>query len=260
MANLQKTNTNHILLISSLAKTAWCLKLFSCWLILWCLAVPVLGLNNPKQIVIDIIKNYVVKQNPDFSKAVIKVACRYADKDFAWLADLTNEAKLEILESSFDSKGLGDVIFPFKASFGQEKKKFFIRAKVVVLLKSVVAQQGIKRGAEIKADDVTLIERDVARLPTTYFTSLKAVIGTEAKTTIPKNSVIFSWMIREIPLTRRGDEVTIVVKGEGVLIKTHGEALTEGYLDKPIVVRPVGSKETLDGILVSDNEVEVILK
>jgi len=44
------------------------------------------------------------------------------------------------------------------------------------------------------------------------------------------------------------------------VVKTKGMVLEDGYLDKKIKVKRVESNKTLEGILISPDEVEVKLK
>jgi flagella basal body P-ring formation protein FlgA len=65
----------------------------------------------------------------------------------------------------------------------------------------------------------------------------------------------------------RGEELTILVKGPNLLVKTAGVALEDGYIEKEVKVRKKtapkpgsGFVKPLVGILVSSTEVEVILR
>ena len=84
----------------------------------------------------------------------------------------------------------------------------------------------------------------------------------ETKTAVARNGTIFEWMIKEIPIVRRGDEVSILVKVPNMLVRTTGTALEDGYEGKLLRVKVKGrdAKDRLEGRLVSSNEVEVIMK
>ena len=124
----------------------------------------------------------------------------------------------------------------------------------------MIARRRIKRGEAISPEDLALEERDIAVIPQKYFEDINKVANTESKTTIPKNSTIFEWMIKEIPLVHRGEEVAILVTAPNLMVKTVGIALEDGYLGKGIKVKRQETNKTLEGLLVSSDEVEVRLK
>ena len=152
--------------------------------------------------------------------------------------------------------------FPIIVTSGEKSKKIFIRSKVEVFYKVVAAQKRIKRGELVEEEDVALKKRDIAMLPQKYFENLDQVIGTETKTTIPKGSTIFEWMIKKPPLVHRGDEISILVKGSNLLVKTKGIVVEDGYLGKmtKVRVKSEDSKKIIEGILISADEIEVKLK
>ena len=152
------------------------------------------------------------------------------------------------------------MIFPIEVATSADRKKIFVRAKVEVFKNVVIANRRINRGEEITLDDLAFESRDIAVVPQKYYEDVALVVETEAKTSIPKNSTIYEWMIKEIPLVHRGDQVAILVTGPNLSVKTLGRALEDGYLGKMIKVRRVESDKTLEGTLISSDEVEVRLK
>jgi len=234
------------------------LLIMSLLIVNWSLSAR--ALDNPEQKLAEVIEDYVITRYPDWIGLEIRVTFKHANKIFEDLRGVDEDADFEIVEVYKDFKPVGNVIFPIKVSAGGISKKLFIRARVEVFSKVVVAQKGIKRGEIITDEDLALEERDIAMLPQKYFEKLEQVVETEAKTTIPKESTIFEWMIKEIPLVHRGDEVSILVTAPDLVVKTKGMVLEDGYLDKKIKVKRVESNKTLEGILISPDEVEVKLK
>ncbi|NQT30075.1 MAG: flagellar basal body P-ring formation protein FlgA [Candidatus Saganbacteria bacterium] len=224
------------------------------------LSIPAAALDNPEQKVTKLVEGLVISYDPKLTGLDISVTYRMADKAFDILRGLSPNADLKIKETYKDFRPVGNVIFPIEVFDGKDKSTIFIRAKVEVFLGIVAAAKKIKRGQEIKRDDLALEKRDIAMLPQKYFTSFDQVSGREAKTTIPQNSTVFSWMIKEVPQARRGDSVTIFVRAPNLLLKTSGIALMDGYIGGKITVRKKETKKTLEGILIAPGEVEVVLK
>lgn len=220
----------------------------------------VFALDNPEGKVTKVIEDYIIAANPDFSGNAIRVTFKFADKTFARLREYDEDVNLRIVDVYQDFRPVGNVIFPVEVSKGETSKKFFIRTKVEVFKKIVVANNKIKRGAVIQEEDLAVEERDIAMLPQKYFEELVLVANNEAKTTISKNGTIFEWMIKKIPLAHRGDEVAINVVGSDLLVKSLGVILMDGYLGENVKVKRKGSKKTVQGVLVSADLVEVNLK
>ena len=218
------------------------------------------ALDNPEGELAYAIEDYVLTKYPDWIGYDIKVTFKYADKILEGLGDLEGDVDFRVVEVYKDFKPIGNVIFPIEVISAGSTQKIFVRARVEVFKNIVVADRRIKRGGEIVVDDLTLETRDIAVLPQKYFEEIAQVANTEAKTTIPRNSTIFEWMIKEIPLVHRGDEVAILVTAPNMLLKTKGVALEDGYLGKKMKVKSKESKKTLEGSLISATVVEVKLK
>lgn len=222
------------------------------------LSLPAYALDNPEGQVSQVIKNYVITKYPNWSGLDIRVTFKYADKLFEQLSGYDGEVGLEVVEVYKDFKPVGNVIFPMQVTAKEESKKVFVRANVEVFKEIVVVKNKIDRASRIEAKDLILAERDIAMLPQKYYSQPDQIVNSEAKTTIPQNSTIFEWMIKPIPVVRRGDDVSVVVSGSNLLVKSKGVALMDGYINKELKVKV--NNNTLDGILVSKDEVEVTLK
>ena len=206
------------------------------------------------------IECHVLTTYPEWIGLDIEIEVKNIDRIAGLLNRFSDKADLEIIKTDRVARSVGNVIFPIRVSEGEAAKKIFVRARVAVLAKVVVAATTIRRRRIIEPDLVKLDLRDIARLPQNYFAKVAAVIGKESKTTIPKGSTIYEWMIKDSPLIRNGDKLMILVKGPSLLVKSRGRALMDGYLGQAIRVRAENSKEILNGILVSPDKVEVILK
>ncbi|MBU0502109.1 MAG: flagellar basal body P-ring formation chaperone FlgA [bacterium] len=210
--------------------------------------------------IIEEIKKYVLTTYPDWLGLEIKVGLKNSDRIKLGLEEFEDQANIEILETYKTFRPIGNVIFPIKVVDSKQEKKIFVRAEVEVFGDLVVAAASISRRQIIVPDLVKIDKRDIALLPQKYFTNLDQVIGKEAKTVIPKGSTIYEWMIKDIPLVHNGEKLMILVKGPNLWVKTRGVSLMDGYLGKMIKVKAENSQETLEGVLVAPDKVEVELK
>ena len=220
---------------------------------------PASALNNPEAKLTEVIENYVESAYPQWIGLRIKVNYKFADKLFDSLRDLEAGTQFKIVDVYRDFRPVGNVIFPMEVTGEGVNRKIFVRAKVEVFKPVVIAKKTIVRGSAITSAELGLEERDIAMLPEKYFNNTLLVAHTEAKTTIPENSTILEWMIKEIPLVHKGDAVSILVKGENLLVKAEGQVLADGYLGKEVKVKGADSKKVLEGVLISSKEVEVTL-
>ena len=168
--------------------------------------------------------------------------------------------EFKVADAYQDMKPVGNVIVPIEYSAGEKPEKVFIRAKIEVIKDVVMASRPIKRGTIIDEQDLKLEKRDICAVPQNYFERSEQILFTEAKTNIPKNSLIYDWMIKEVPLFHRGEEVTIQMGLDNLSIKSTGIALEDGYPGKPIRIKRKGSDKILDGTVLSSKVVEVKIK
>jgi len=247
------------------SKTVWNLVIWSLviiWLLFlghWLFVAPADALDNPEQKVTEVVKDYILAKYPSWSREEIQVTFKFAEKTFAELEKLPEKVQLKVIEVYPEFKPLGNVIFPILVCYDDTEQKYFLRAKVEILKKVVVAAKRIKRGKVLEAEDFKLEERDVALLPQKYFVDSNFLVGKEAKISIPANSTIFEWMVGETPLIRKGSEVMLVVTAPGLKVKAKAVALEDGYRDAEIKVKREESGKVVVGKVVSESEVEVKL-
>ncbi len=268
MTKIQDTNNNQISIFNNqTAKPGifWLLKnwlLVISWLLIigyWLLPAPASSLDNPQERVEEVIREYIVSACPEYGGLKARVTFKFADKIFESLRECGEDVSIKVADVSEGFRPVGNVIFPIEVRGDGIDQKLFIRARVEIFEEIVVARNKIKRGDVIKEEDLALEERDIAMLAKKYFVDPKEAAGSEAKITISQNAAIFENMTKEVPLIHRGEKATIVVKGEGLLLKTEGTALADGYLGDQVKVKRADSKKTLEGIIVSPGEVEVKL-
>jgi flagella basal body P-ring formation protein FlgA len=219
-----------------------------------------IALENPEAKLAKLIKDHVLSKRPEWGELDIQVTLKYADKTLASLEQLPADTGLKIVEVYKDVKPVGNVIFPIEVSSGRRIRKIFLRTKVEVFKVVVVSKHYIPRGEVVKDENLRLMKRDIAMIPEKYFDKIEYVAGTETKTSIPENSTLFSWMIKEVPLVHRGDKVMVRIVAPNLLLKTEGVALEDGYIGTEMKVKRKGIKNPVEGVLVSSNVVEVRLR
>ncbi|MCU0641382.1 MAG: flagellar basal body P-ring formation chaperone FlgA [Candidatus Margulisbacteria bacterium] len=218
------------------------------------------ALSDPEQRVGAVLKDFIVARYPAWDRAEIVLTYKQADKVWAALRELPDQAAISVLPVMPDFKPAGNVIFPLLVTGETGDSKFLLRTRVEVMKNVVAVAQPIRRGTALTAELLKLEKRDVALLPPKYFTETAGLGSWEARIGIPANSTLFVWMIGAPPLLRRGSQVDLLVSAPGLLVKAKGEALEDGQPDQLIKVKRLDSGKILAAKVKSTNEVEVTVE
>jgi len=218
-----------------------------------------LALDNPEQKMASVIKNYIVKKNiyPALAKEDILITFKFAENTFDKLRNCSDKTSFRVLEVYPEFKPVGSAVFPIEVKDGDTKQKLWLQAKVEIIRKILAAARLIKKGKLLEAADFKLESRDIAMLPQKYYVEYSTLIGKEARIRIPANSSVFEWMVGDLPLIRRGSEVTILVSAPGMTLKANAEAMEDGYEKGVIKVRRKDSKKIIFATVISPSQVEV---
>jgi len=100
----------------------------------------------------------------------------------------------------------------------------------------VVARRSIARGSILDTDDLMLRRQAMTRGIDGAFRDVVRVAGSKARSTIAAGAVISQRMVEPVPLVCRGDVVTLVTRGHGFELSTHGTAAEDGVKGQRIKV------------------------
>ena len=229
-------------------------------LLLCCALTGVALAATPEARIIETISGFILAQYPNIVREELRIEIKIDEKGKAALLSADDASTYRVMEVFPDFKPIGNVIFPIEVKKTNGISKLFVRAKVEVLKKIVIAAASLGRNKPLQAEDFTYEVRDVALLPQKYYTDFQPLLGKETKIPVPANSTIFEWMIGEPPVIRVGSEISIVVAAPDLSVRADGLALENGYLGEQIKVRKKDSGKILFGKVLSNNEVEVELK
>jgi len=109
-----------------------------------------------------------------------------------------------------------------------------------------VARRPINQGQIISGRDVKLQERRFSKVGDMGMTSLSRVIGLQSQRFLKQGTMLKARSLRAEPLVRRGQYVKILIRGEGVEIRTTGKSQQAGALGDVISVRRDGSRRQQD--------------
>ncbi|MGI2259513.1 flagellar basal body P-ring formation chaperone FlgA [Shewanella sp. GXUN23E] len=132
--------------------------------------------------------------------------------------------------------------------------QMFVAVRVEILRPVVVADAHIGPGQLLDEGNLRLEWLDETQLRGTQFEDVQDLLGTRAKRRIAKDSAIFA---ANVCYVCRGDQVEILARTPGFMVKTHGEALQDGVVGDQIRIKNTRSNKHLDAIITAVGAVEV---
>ncbi|MFV2059509.1 MAG: flagellar basal body P-ring formation chaperone FlgA [Gammaproteobacteria bacterium] len=141
----------------------------------------------------------------------------------------------------------------------QEKPSWtiYLRAHISAQQKIVHAKHFITRGTVITKNDLIIEKIEVSNSNRHFYHSKKDIIGKVAKRNIRMGIKISAMALKPALVIKRGQEVMIVAKAAGLIIRTKGKALSDGAIGQIVRVKNTRSKRILQARVVAPNTVEV---
>jgi len=133
----------------------------------------------------------------------------------------------------------------------------YVPAQVRLLDRVVVARRAFPRGTLIRAQDLALERRDLARESRGYFLHPEEVSGKLAARNIAGGAVLSPGLLDRPLAVTRGDQVSIVAELGGVVARMQGRALESGSRGERIRVLTLGSGKELKARVVSAGRVKI---
>lgn len=202
-------------------------------------------------------QRYVKNHNPwPASELHIKM---YPQDEPILLPD--NKYSLEVLPPKGQERLMGDVILEIGVvRQGRPLKRFKVAGKVTLEQMVVCANRQLAPQTVIKGGDVRLCRRDVTDLSQRdIFTAEKQVIGHMLAKGLSPQEILTSRHLSHTPLIRRGQEVTVVLDQNGLVITTKGVTREDGFMGRQVRVRNSKSKKEFKAEVVDARTVKVIL-
>jgi flagella basal body P-ring formation protein FlgA len=202
--------------------------------------------------------SYLVTKDPGYSGKKIEITYKYADRVFKDLKARKGKVTFLIAELYPDFKPVGNIIVPIQVIVDDTpKEKIFLRTKVSVFDRIVVAKKRLKRGDLISSAEAGIEERDVAVLNPGIIKDIYLVIGKESKTFIPNGNPVYDWMIKDKPLVKKTEKVKIYASSDNIAVSAVGQSLEDGNMGSEIKVKNLSSGKELIGVVTGTGEVTI---
>jgi len=140
---------------------------------------------------------------------------------------------------------------------GQVVKRAWVTLNLEVIAPVVVVRKPMGCHQPIESQDVTVVLKDLTKLPSGYFTDPAEVIGQRVKRTVYGNTVLREDLVELPPLVQRGDIVTIIAEAGVLRITARGEAKAKGRKGERISVVNLDSRKRVYARVLDARTVKV---
>jgi flagella basal body P-ring formation protein FlgA len=135
-----------------------------------------------------------------------------------------------------------------------------VPVRIVGTTATVVAAHALVAGAVLTAQDVAVEQRDLGGSPPGYFDDPAGVVGLTAARPIAGGAVLTNQLLLGNKAVQRGQTVTLIADGGGMSVHMAGRALSDGMINQRIRVENLSSGKVVEGIIRSQQVVEIVLQ
>ena len=141
--------------------------------------------------------------------------------------------------------------------YGERRRfKIWARVQLSAPTQRLVATHPIRAGATIGRGDVRVQEYE--GFPRSFAPQVQDVVGRISVRPLQEGMIIPTRLLRDAPLVRFGDEVSVVVRAGRALIRLEAQARGSGKLGDTIKLRNMKSGKIFDAKVVGPGRVSVI--
>lgn len=133
----------------------------------------------------------------------------------------------------------------------------YVPVRVTAVRDIIVAARSMTRGETLGADDVRRERREVSGLNAGYLTDAALLIGRPLTHPIAAGATLTGGDVSIPAAVRRGQQVILVGRAQGIEVRGQGKALADAGLDQRVSVESSSSKRIIEGTVRSADTVEV---
>ena len=140
---------------------------------------------------------------------------------------------------------------------GSKTWTLYVPVRVSLFGNVVAATRPLTKGMVVHAEDLKLVEKDLARIHASYFTDISQVAGKQVTRKVTMGKPITSAMVKAPLQVERGQRVSLIAESGRLAVRMTGEALEDGASGERIQVRNISTKRIIDGVVLSATTVQV---
>lgn len=142
---------------------------------------------------------------------------------------------------------------------GPKPWKVYVPVDATVTVPVLIAARTLPKGHFLTSSDVSIAERDVARMTAGFYSDPAELSGLRLKQPVVAGRLITPAVLAREQLIRRGQSVTLTVASGGLSIRMSGKALMDGAKNQRIRVENLSSGRIVEGVVRSAEHVEVLV-
>lgn len=135
----------------------------------------------------------------------------------------------------------------------------YVPVRVDLPQQVVVAARALQAGQTLTAADLGTVERSRAMLPPGSESDSELVVGQVLRYGVSAGQPILRGMLTGAQLVHSGQPVDLVALGPGIRLVALGQAMADGRVGQPVLVRNVQSGRVITGIVSPQGQVVVRL-
>ena len=140
---------------------------------------------------------------------------------------------------------------------GQEQAKVKLSGDIHLFGDVVCVARNLERHTILTSDDVEIVRRNVTMLGPDFISDPQRVIGQELKTTLQPGAILYSRLLKNPAIVKRGDLVSILAKSGPLTVRAAGQVKTPGARGDIVQVKNLMSRRKIYARVIGPNEVQV---
>jgi len=140
---------------------------------------------------------------------------------------------------------------------GPKPWTLYVSANIKTFAKVLVTTHSLVRGAQIQAADLELEVRELDNLTASAVSDPARAVGMVLKRQLAGGDVVTGNVLKAPTLVHRGQQVIVVAKIAGLVVRSKGKALGNGASGELVRVRNSLSKQIIQGLVTSPGVVRV---
>ncbi len=202
------------------------------------------------------VREEVFKSSSQYKGASIEIY--YKDLEMVRnIEKIGKDINLELVYPQ-NSRLVGNIVLSVNV---YSKRKLMCRVDIPVQIKVfsnvLCSSKNVSKGVVIDKNNTVLINKDLSKLPFSVIMETNEAFGKETVTFLPKGVVFQNWMVREVPLIKKGAIIRLVKRSGNVLAEVKAISISDGYPDKIFKARNMYSKKVVEAMPINSIEAEV---
>lgn len=133
----------------------------------------------------------------------------------------------------------------------QCERKQFLQVSVEAEGRYWVASEAIPAGSIVGRGQITEKQGSLTRLPASVVFNAQEIVGSVAARTLNPGQPIVAGQLRKSWSVRTGDEVDVILSGDGFRIRSKGRATTNAAVNEPVRIRMASGQVITGNVDVS---------